>query len=100
MAQLPQYKPKFKNQSYKPKFKQKELIQIARKICSTDWRKSDLDPVEFEWYPEQDLVKIHMTFDSESIDPQETWTLAFPLRPFEIGYDKWVQELLDEKNAR
>ena len=41
---MSQYKLKFKNQSYKPKFKQKELIQIARKICSTDWHKSDIDP--------------------------------------------------------
>ena len=91
---MSQYKPKFKNQSYKPKFKQKELIQIARKICSTpDDYKSTIDPVEFEWHPKNDLVYLHMTFDSEAIDPQQTWTLAFPMRPFEIGYDKWVEEL-------
>ena len=41
-----------------------------------------------------------MTFDSESIDPQETWTLAFPLRPFEIGYNKWVEELHAERDRK
>lgn len=93
------YKPKFTKQKYKPKFKQKELLIIARKICSTEWHKSDIDPVEFEWFPEMDLVKLHMTFESEAIDPQETWTLAFPMRPFEIGYDKWVEELQAERDA-
>ena len=95
-----QYKLKFAKQSYKPKFKNKELVQIARKICSTDWHKSDIDPVEFEWYPKQDLVKLHMQFDSDAIDSQETWTLAFPMRPFEIGYNKWVEELHAERDRK
>ena len=94
------YKPKFAKQNYKPKMKIKELINVARKICSTpDDYKSKIEPVEFEWYPEKDVVLLHFQYD-DPIDPQETYTLAFPVRPFEIGYDKWVQELQDAKNAK
>ena len=92
------YKLKFQQQAYKPKFKQKELIQIARKICSTpEGYKSTIDPVEFQWFPKKDIVYLHMTFDSQAIDEQQTWTLAFPMRPFEIGYDKWIEELQESK---
>jgi hypothetical protein len=94
MSNRPAYKPKFTKQKYKPKMKPKELINVARKICSTpDDYKSKIEPVEFEWYPEKDVVLLHFTYDSEAIDPQETYTLAFPVRPFEIGYDKWIEEL-------
>lgn len=98
------YKLKFPNQKYKPKFKQKELIQIARNICSTpEDYKSDIEPVEFEWHPKHDMVILHMTFDHNpdsaiELDPQLTWTLAFPMRPFEIGYKAWIKELEEEKN--
>lgn len=92
------YKPKFPQQSYKPKFKQKELIQIARKICSTpEGYKSDIDPVEFQWVPKRDIVYLHMQFD-EPIEAQHTWTLSFPMRPFEIGYEKWIEELCGDKD--
>jgi hypothetical protein len=91
------YKPKFPQQSYKPKFKQKELIQIARKICSTpEDYKSTIDPVEFEWKPKTGIVFLHMQFD-EPIEAQVTWTLAFPIEPFEIGYEKWVEGLNNGK---
>lgn len=90
------YKTKFPQQAYKPKFKQKELIQIARKICSTpEGYKSDIDPVDFEWKPKQGIVLLHMQYD-EPIEAQQTWTLAFPIEPFEIGYDKWVESLKNE----
>jgi hypothetical protein len=89
------YKPKFPQQAYKPKFKQKELIQIARKICTTDWQKSDIDPVEFEWKPKVGIVYLHMQYN-EPIEAQQTWTLAFPIEPFEIGYDKWVETLKEK----
>lgn len=98
---MSQYKPKFTKQPYKPKYKHKDLVQIARKICSTpEDYKSDIDPVEFQWFPKDDIVYLHMTFDSEAIDPQQTWTLAFPMRPFEIGYDKWIEELKEQKNEQ
>jgi len=87
------YKPKFLKQSYQPKFKQKELIAIARKICSNEFYKSTIDPVEFEWIPKKGIVYLHMTFDGDTIDSQSTWTLAFPIRPFEIGYEEWVKEI-------
>jgi hypothetical protein len=94
------YKLKFTQQPYKPKFKQNELILIARKICSTPENyKSTIDPVEFEWYPKRDIVLLHMQFDSNTIDQQQTWTLAFPIRPFEIGYDAWIKEMKAEPHA-
>lgn len=94
------YKPKFAKQQYKPRMKLKELINVARKICSTpEGYKSDLDPVEFEWYPKQDIVYLHFQYHMENngISEQDTWTLAFPVRPFEIGYDAWVEELKNKK---
>ena len=91
------YKPKFPQQSYKPRFKTGELISIARKICSTpEGYKSTIDPVEFEWRPKEKIVYLHMQFD-EPIESQATWTLAFPMEPFEIGYEKWVEELRTNK---
>jgi hypothetical protein len=87
------YKPKFSKQPYQPKFKSKDLIAIARKICSNDWYKSTIDPVEFEWKPKHNIVYLHMSYGGETIDPQNTWTLAFPIRPFEIGYEKWIEEI-------
>lgn len=93
------YKPKFPQQAYKPKFKNNELIAIARKIGSTDWYKSTADPVEFEWHPKRDIVFLHFQFDfgNNGISEQDTWTLAYPLRPFEVGYDRWIEELKDKK---
>ena len=54
------YKPKLGKQAYKPKFKGGDLRQIARKISSTDDYKSDIDPVEYEWFPSNGYVKLHM----------------------------------------
>lgn len=91
------YKLKFSQQAYKPKFKNNELIAIARKICSNEWYKSTIDPVEFEWKPSVKIVYLHMQYD-EPIEAQETWTLAFPMEPFEIGYDKWIEQLRNKKH--
>lgn len=94
------YKPKFPQQAYKPKFKNNELIAIARKISSTDWYKSTLDPVEFEWHPRQGLVKLHFQYNygNNGISEQDTWILNYPIEPFEIGYDKWIKQIRGEQD--
>lgn len=61
------YKPKFPKQSYQPKFKPKELISIARKICSNEFYKSTIDPVEFEWIPKKGIVYLHMQFGGKQL---------------------------------
>lgn len=84
---------------YKPKFKQKELRQIARNISSTDDYKSNIDPVKYEWHPKLDLVYLHMSLDMED-DPNATYKLAYPMRPFEIGYKAWQAELFHERDVQ
>ena len=91
------YKPKFPNQSYKPKLKLAELLNIARKIGTVEGEKpTTIDPVEFEWHPKRDLVLLHFQFKwsiTNGISEQDTYTLAYPLEPFEIGYNKWIEKI-------
>jgi hypothetical protein len=99
------YKPKFPQQAYKPKFKNNELIAIARKMSSTDWYKSTLDPVEFEWHPKKGYVKLHFQYNFDNgagISEQDTWVLHYPIEPFEMGYDNWIKKIRgieDEKDS-
>lgn len=86
---------------YNPKFKLKELRQIARQISSTDDYKSDIDPVHYDWHPDQDLVYLHMEVGLLDDKRQPImYKLAYPMRPFVIGFKAWQAELFAHRDAR
>ena len=87
--------------SYKPKFKEKDLKQITRNVLSTEWNKWEINPVNWEWKPKNKNVVVHFPYeDSQHIDKDKTWTMALPIRPFEIGYKPYIREIQDGKKEQ